>query len=414
MSRYLIAPLILLLAACVTESDDTNPLVENEEDAGTTVGTEDAASAEPDCVPAESQYESVVSPILNEYCADCHGAEPAFGAPYSLVDGYADLVAGAEGERKVDAMLSELRDRTMPPAFSQQLPHTDLDSLVGWVSCGLEHPDPSVGLEANREIWDAGDTPPAGSEPLELRPEPQTIGPDVIDDYRNFRFSNLVEEDRFVTRIEPIIDDSRVLHHITLRAGSGEDTYWYAWAPGTGPIEFPDGGMRIRPDDTFKLQIHYNNGAGVTDAVDTSGIRLYVSDAAGTEYGMASPTTFAIVVPPESTATATKTCTATMDFDIIAGFPHMHEIGSTFTHDVIRQDGSVENLITLTGWNFEAQYFYEIPVRVNAGDQLRMVCGYDNPTNSMVVGGQNTSNEMCFNFMVVVPAEAATECGGAF
>jgi hypothetical protein len=206
-----------------------------------------------------------------------------------------------------------------------------------------------------------------------------------------------------------------VLHHITFATGSGQDvTYWYAWAPGTGAIEFPDGGMRISPGDSFTLQIHYNNGAGVPDAVDTSGVRLYLSDASGTEYGMMSPTTFAIAVPAKSTATATKTCTATMDFDIIAGFPHMHEIGSTFTHDVLRQDGSVENLITLTGWNFEAQYFYEMPVRVNAGDQLRMVCGYDNPHGYTVVGGPNTQNEMCFNFMVVVPAEATAECGGAF
>lgn len=415
MSRYLIAPLILLLAGCVTESDDTGLVIDIAEDGGTNVGTDDASTAEPNCVPAESQYDSIVSPILNQYCAECHGAEPAFGAPYSLVDGYADLVAGAEGERKVDAMLSELMERTMPPAFSQQLTHNELDTLVGWVSCGLEHPDPGAGLETNRDVWDTGDTPPAGTEPLELRPDPQTIGPNVIDDYRNFRFSNLVEEDRFVRRIEPIIDDSRVLHHITFTTGSGQDiTYWYAWAPGTEAIEFPDGGMRIGPNDSFTLQIHYNNGAGVADAVDSSGVRLYVGDASGTEYGMMSPTTFAISVPPESTATATKTCTATMDFDIIAGFPHMHEIGSTFTHDVLRQDGTVDNLITLTGWNFEAQYFYEMPVRVNAGDQLRMVCGYDNPTNRMVIGGQNTSDEMCFNFMVVVPAEAAAECSGFF
>lgn len=419
MSRYLAFGLILFLAACPSEESNPDDIRVIDVDTGSEVASVDAGvdqnPVEADCVPAESQYDSTISPILTDYCAECHGSEPAFGAPYSLLAGYADLVAGVEGERKVDLILSELTDHTMPPAFAQQLPHNELDTLVSWVSCGLVHPDPSVGLEANREVWDAGDTPPPDTVPIEVRPDPQSIGPDIIDDYRNFTFSNLVEEDRFVRRIEPIIDDGRVLHHITFTTGSGQNpTYWYAWAPGTGAIEFPDGGMRLRPTDSFTLQIHYNNGAGVPDAVDSSGVRLYLGEASGTEYGMMSPTTFAISVPPNSTATATKTCTATMDFDIIAGFPHMHEIGSTFTHEVIRADGTVENLITLTGWNFEAQYFYEMPVRVNAGDQLRMVCGYDNPTDRGVIGGQNTSDEMCYDFMVVVPAEAASECGGFF
>ncbi len=429
MHRYLILPLFALLTACPAEDDGSSDPVDIgvtadsgfEADAATDpttdgdIGQPDSGNAEPGCVPAASQYDSVVSPILTSYCSQCHGTEPAFGAPFSLLDGYADLVAGDAGERKIDAMLTKLLEGTMPPAFAPQLPHGDLDTLVGWLSCGMEHPDPSTGLEANREVWDAPEMPPAGTVPLEVRPDAQSIGPDIIDDYRNFRFSNLVDEDRFVRRIEPIIDDGRVLHHITFTTGSGQSpTYWYAWAPGTGAIEFPDGGMRIKPGDEFTLQIHYNNGAGVPDAVDRSGVRLYLGDPVGTEYGMMSPTTFAINVPAKSTATATKTCTATMDFDIIAGFPHMHEIGSTFTHDLIRTDGTIENLITLTGWQFEAQYFYEMPVSVKAGDQLRMVCGYDNPTNRTVIGGQNTSDEMCFDFMVVVPAEAAAQCPGFF
>ena len=43
-------------------------------------------------------------------------------------------------------------------------------------------------------------------------------------------------------------------------------------------------------------------------------------------------------------------------------------------------------------------------------DQLRMRCGYDNPTNETVTAGLGTSDEMCFDFMVVTPAAAAAQC----
>lgn len=364
---------------------------------------------EPSCVPFEQAYTANVEPILTASCSECHGSTPEFGAPFSLVDGYEDLIAGEDGTRKVDKMLTALMVGDMPPSTAEALNHTDLDTLVGWASCGLQHPDPSEGLVVNRDVWEAGDTPPAGTSPLDLTAVNESVGLNAIDDYRTFSFSSMVTEDSFIRRIEPLIDESRVLHHITLTK-SGGFPYLYAWAPGTGPIEFPNGGMRIRPGDTFEVEIHYNNGAGIEGAVDSSGVRLYVGEATGTEYGMMSPNTFDIYVGANSTGTATQTCTAAMDFDILAAFPHMHEVGSSFTHDIVRADGSVENLITLSGWSFESQYFYETPVHINTGDQMHMVCGFDNPNDFAVTGGMATSDEMCFDFLVVTPAQAATQC----
>lgn len=364
---------------------------------------------EPECTPFEASYTQNVEPILEVKCGECHGAEPAFGAPFSLLDGYEDLVAGDEGTRKVDLMLNALLAGTMPEASSEPLTHTELDTLVGWASCGMEHPDPSDGLVANRDVWEAPASPPEGSIAVDLTAVDEVVDVDDIDDYRRFFFSSIVESEQFIRRIEPIIDDSRVLHHITLTREQGFP-YLYAWAPGTGAIEFPNGGMRLRPGDRLRVEIHYNNGAGVTDAVDSSGIRLWVGPPEGIEYGMMSPTTWNIWVPANSTGSVTQECTASMDFQIVAGMPHMHEIGDTFDHDVIRSDGTVDNLISLTGWSFEAQYFYDMPMSVSAGDQLRMRCGYDNPTNETVTAGLGTSDEMCFDFMVVTPAAAAAQC----
>jgi hypothetical protein len=76
----------------------------------------------------------------------------------------------------------------------------------------------------------------------------------------------------------------------------------------------------------------------------------------------------------------------------------------------VRADGSVENLIELSGWSFESQFFYEMPAQVRAGDQLVMTCGYFNDTDQVVVAGLATSDEMCFDFLVVTPASAEGQC----
>ena len=366
--------------------------------------TDDSAPVPVDgCVPFEAGYANV-EPILESECGSCHGVEPDFGAPYSLVDGYADLVAGTVGERKVDAVLAELLAGTMPQGGD--LSHTDLDTLIGWSSCGVEHAPESSDLIVNREVWDAPDSPPEGAEALDLLVSDQSVGVNDIDDYRTFEFENLVDDSVYIRRIEPVIDESRVLHHITLTRGPGYP-YLYAWAPGTNAIEFPDGGMVLGPGDKLNLEVHYNNGAGIEDAVDNSGLRLWISDEADVVYGMMSPQTWDMYIPAGETREFTAKCTATADFQIYAGMPHMHEVGSTFVHEVERADGTVENLVELSGWSFEQQHFYAMPMTINAGDKMRMTCGYDNTTDTAVQAGLGTSDEMCFDFLVVTPASAS-------
>lgn len=361
------------------------------------------------CIPFESAYTANAQPILESKCGSCHGTTPEFGAPYSLVDGYEDLLAGEMGERKVDAIVTALMDRSMPPSNAEALTHNELDTLTGWASCGLAHPTETTEVYANRPIWEAPEDPPEGSLPVELIAQAEEVGLDAIDDYRTFRFSEVVDSAGFITRIEPVIDESRVLHHITLTRRGGLP-YLYAWAPGTGAIQFPDGGIAIAPGDAFEVEIHYNNGAGIPDAVDSSGVRLWVGESAEVAYGMASPNLWNMVIPAGEGKAFSSTCTVSEDFEILAGMPHMHEIGSTFAHDLTRADGSVENLIELSGWSFESQYFYEMPVQVQAGDTLTMTCGYFNDTDETVTAGLATSDEMCFDFLVVTPASAERQC----
>lgn len=371
-----------------------------------TSDTDEPPIEAPACVPSPEAFEANALPVIERACGTCHGDPTDYGAPYSLLD-YEALVAGPE--RPVDAMLAELMAGTMPPASQGLMSHSDRDTLVGWASCGLQHPDFSEGVQASQPIWEAPVDPPADTTVITIDAGEHPVDVDDIDDYQYFTFRNLTEDDVFIRRMDAVIDESRVVHHITLHYLLGYD-YLYTWAPGTGAIEFPDGGLRLKRSDVLVMEIHYNNGAGIEDVADSSGIRMWLGPPVGTEWGMASPSVSQIDALPNAVSSATDSCTVTQDFRILAGMPHMHEIGSALEHVVIRADGTEETLIELTGWSFESQYFYVQDFQIHEGDTMRLTCTYDNPGDETVHWGQGTSDEMCFNFMYVTPPSAAFQC----
>jgi hypothetical protein len=179
----------------------------------------------------------------------------------------------------------------------------------------------------------------------------------------------------------------------------------YGWAPGQNAIQFPKGGLRVEPDDQFVLQIHYNNGAGVENVEDSSGVRVYHTGSADREIVMADLGPQGFVIPPKQRFRAEHTCEVKETIDVVASFPHMHEIGSEFHQNILRRDGSTESLIDLTGWSFEAQLTYRTPVTLRPGDRLKTSCVWENPRDEAVTFGVRTKDEMCYNFMYVTPPD---------
>lgn len=396
-----------------TSTPDTSTADTSEADTST------ADTSEADCVPDRRAWNQHASAIVDEHCSKCHGSQPDFGAPFSLTD-YDDLINGPAGQRKVDLMANELLVGDMPPPGEQQLDHADLDTLVGWATCGEEHPDYSEDLWASEPVWSAPADPPAGAEQFDVTADEFEVGTNTLDRYQCFVVEAPISTERFIKRFDPAIDDSRVLHHmlVTIDRDSTRthgdsfrcsgfppgDEYVYGWGPGTEPIEFEDGGLSIEPGDKFILQIHYNNGAGATDVRDSSGFRVHHAAPGGTEYGLGAQSTLSIFVPPNSTAQAQASCTVSQNVSIRASWPHMHEIGSEFETIIKRQDGTEETLIELTGWHFEAQFIYDTPAQLYPGDELITTCTYDNPHDHSVNFGLGTGDEMCFNFLYLSPA----------
>lgn len=410
--------LFAMLAGC---DEGTSSSLEGTADAAVladSAGDRGATDAAPTCLPSKTAWEAEQRPRVEAWCGACHGEVPSFGAPQSLLD-YDALVAGPEGTRLVDQLVTRLKNDTMPPAAQPQPPHGDAAALVEWATCGAQTlemvPNP-IDTGADRPVLQDPGGPPEGTEFFDLLAPEFPIGEDWGDHYECFSFVAPVDEERFIRRIETIIDDARVLHHTVLvpkiTRAPGEHgpcesdnplELIYAWAPGQGALHFPEGGLRLAPGQGLTLQIHYNNRAGHRGVRDASGVRVYHGPPEGPEVGMLALGPLQFEVPARGRSTATGWCRLPADTKMIASFPHMHELGTAFDQVVERASGATETVIQLDTWDFNAQYIYDTPVELAAGDVVRTTCSFANEGDRPVGFGGGTDDEMCFNFAYVTP-----------
>jgi hypothetical protein len=63
-------------------------------------------------------------------------------------------------------------------------------------------------------------------------------------------------------------------------------------------------------------------------------------------------------------------------------------------------------------FNFEEQTTYPLmpPLEIVAGDEITTTCTFSNDTNQTITFGENTGNEMCFNFALYEPM-GGLSCG---
>jgi len=379
------------------------------------------------CVPPRAAWDATIRPLVTQHCGSCHGAAPTAGAPYTLLD-YDALLRPVGGARPVDRVAVRLGEGTMPPPSAPTVADDARRAIVQWASCGAQGITPGAGVRASAPVFRSPAQAPAGMEHFDLKARDFAVAPDVTDRYQCFVFDAPVTADRFIRRFDLLLDEARVVHHIVLlrdpdRSGPAADfqcssmpqssEYLYAWAPGQSAFEFPDGGLRVRPGHRFILQVHYNNGARVPDVTDSSGVRVYHTTPQGAEYGMVAYGPVGFQVPARSEGSAQSGCTVRAPSRLLAGMPHMHEIGSTFTQEIVRASGAREPLISLTGWRFETQLFYDFSKTLAAGDRITTRCGFNNTTASAVRSGSGTRDEMCFNFAYVTPVPAFRFCDEA-
>jgi hypothetical protein len=213
-----------------------------------------------------------------------------------------------------------------------------------------------------------------------------------------------------------VTDNASVLHHWILYGPSRE--FLFGWAPGKDNNEPlpPDVGVYL-PSGNMTLDVHYNNTTGTQTEQDASGVEICVLKQANFRPKTAtvadSLTSLLISIPAgAANQQVTGTCTHSgMPVRLLSVSPHAHRTAHHMKFTVQKANGQVISMHD-ESFNFEEQTTYPLnpPVIVEAGDRIITTCTFTNDTDRTITFGENTGNEMCFNFALYEPM-GGLNCG---
>jgi hypothetical protein len=364
-----------------------------------------------------------VKETLDARCTVCHNEMKVAGAPMSLKT-YADLQAPAVSDptKKVyDLVKLRVHDKTRPMPPQDPLTADQLTSLDAWVGGGAAaSADPTC--PDNKVLEKAASTWPTNCDEtykiyLGTKENPQSIpaGQEVHPQV-------MVQPPWGNEEIQAIAwhslkDNIKVLHHWILYGPSGE--FLFGWAPGKDDNEaIPSDVGVYMPGSTMRLDIHYNNVQGTAMEKDASGVEICALKKANFRPKTATTTnalsSFLINVPAKSTGVdvTAKCMHSGQPFRLLSVSPHAHKNAHHMKFTVTKASGQTI-VMHDKDFNFEEQTTYPLtpPLEIVSGDQITTTCTFSNDTNQTITFGENTGNEMCFNFALYEPMGAIT-CGG--
>jgi len=422
-------------------------------DDGGTAGTgtaDDGGTTEAMGDPAVVYWRDV-KPIVDARCTACHNPDGV--APFSLTT-YADAAAYAAS---IGAAVSS---GMMPPwpassdcndyMFDPSLDDAQIETLTTWADLGAPEGDPAdegealpvIGASLPRVDFDVAmteahaPTPPTGE----------------VDEHRCFLLDWPQSATSYVTGYEVVPGNRKVVHHLVAKIVSPagvadletedatDDAYGWpcgagtgmsggggpllgVWVPGQGATLFPDGtGLEVEAGSKVLLNMHYNVLMGDTSPDQTS-IHFMVEDAVdkvGQAQFVTDPTwpigdNMLIAAGDDDSVYAFDFAVPLVDVTVYNVGLHMHVLGHYASLVVEHDDGNEECAIDIPQWDFNWQLGYrlESPLVVNAGERVRLTCGFDNSaanqpivdgmarTPADVTWGEDTYDEMCLGYVYV-------------
>ncbi|MEV6635169.1 monooxygenase [Actinoplanes sp. NPDC051470] len=311
------------------------------------------------------------------------------------------------------------------------------------------------------------------------------------DDYRCFLVDPGISGESFLTGSQFLPQNAAVVHHAIFfritpdqaaeaeqmdagtpgegwtcfgNAGIAETAAWVAsWAPGADETLLrPDIGYPMAAGSKLVMQVHYNLLVAKPGDTDRSGVRLRLTDRAGTTPLSTSllPAPIELACAPGEKGALCDRSAAVKDVAARFGddargrvealnqrcnqgrapvastetrcdFPvpsaatvyalggHMHLLGRSIKVELNPGSASGKTLLDVPSYNFDEQGIEPLaePVSVKPGDTLRVTCTHDvglrqklpqlrNQPPRYVVWGEGTSDEMCLGVVVLSRAKA--------
>jgi len=379
--------------------------------------------------PVYVTYSEHIDPIIYKNCTSCH--RPGEAGPFNLLT-YKD----AKSRAKLMKFVTETR--FMPPwpadaTYShfideKVLSDDEIKLITRWVDEGCL-------------MGDSTKIPPVPFFPLgsqlgkpdlviKLR-DVYKIKGDAQDQFLLMRVPYEIPRDTFITVIEVVPDNKKLVHHVNAQllsydfdkkkdvfAGNtvvdlekfpdklqaykelslpNDDGETFPaltqsvtnYLPGVTPPMYPDGigGFKMtRKGALFLKDIHY--GPSRMDTTDQTAFNVFFAKEKPKrptlEFQMGtfgvSPIVPALVIPPDTIMTFHSDYTLPFDISILTINPHMHLLGKSFLAYAHTPQGDTIPLIRIKKWDFRWQYFYTFKkmVKIPRGATIHIEGVYDN------------------------------------
>ncbi|XP_050408479.1 uncharacterized protein LOC130010327 [Patella vulgata] len=275
-----------------------------------------------------------------------------------------------------------------------------------------------------------------GTQRMDLRMNLTSV-PNKETTYMCMSFDLPSDEEYHLIASKPIINESKVMHHMLLFAcadgapvmteprecgmGAGCSAIIGMWTIGlAGECYHHDAGFRIGKGFYKRglIQYHWNNPEKRSDLSDSSGMTIYYTknlrkyDAGvfriGQVYLEIPPLLPKVVQQSTCSARCTKKIFKKPVY-LTGGTNHMHYLG-TAQHVLLRRtDGTKQMLTNDQPFRYDSPvtHTYESPVVLNSGDSLETVCTYQSMSRrNTTFYGEGTYEEMCYSFFYYYPADA--------
>lgn len=345
------------------------------------VGLATGAVAEP-----RPTYSKDVAPILNANCVSCH--RPGEIAPMSLLS-YDEVRPWAKSIAK------NVQERAMPPwdadpgygPFKNERTLTDdqIDTIVRWVNAGApqgSRKDLPPTPHFDQSGWKLGEPD------YVVEFEQVEIPGDGPDQFYNLVGQTDFDEDKWVKAVEIVPGDRRVVHHVILWQGgqTSQEGWIGAWAAGAQPMAFPEGtGRLLKKGQPIIGDMHYHPYGETTTDRTKVGLHFAKAEDVKKELINLWVANNEFEIPAgDPNYEAQATYTFPQDSRIVNLLPHMHYRGKDFSYTLTYPDGSTQDLLKVSKYDFNWQTVYEFeePIEVPAGSRIDCVAHWDNSADN--------------------------------
>ncbi len=362
-------------------------------------------------------YSKQVAPLIQNKCYGCHSPGnigPIKMTSFGKVEGVADMIQEVLLSRRMPPWHADREYGSFVNDCSLTVEETRM--LLRWVEQGAKKDDggdPLTTATVPSKDWALGKP-----DVIVSLPKVEEIPATGVLEYRHLQVVSPFDRDVWVKGIAVKPDNTRVVHHLILRAkkhanddnNNEDDAFLTGWAPGTPELFFPKGtGKLIKKGAILDFEMHYTTSG--REEKDQSSVGIYLLDE---KPEMVLKTKAALdldleISPGESTETVFARYGVKRDSLLFDMAPHMHLRGSWFRFEALYPNGKQETLLSVPKYDFKWQHNYRLkePKRLPAGTWILCSGGFDNSSHNpanpnpkeTVRWGEQSFEEMFIGFM---------------